>query len=118
MRVEYAPDPDGAADPGEVVWAWVPYEDDPAQGKDRPLLVIGRAGRQLLAVPLSSRDRDGWVPVGTGRWDGQGRPSWANASRLLRFAEGDVRREGATLERARFDAVVARARQLHPEVLG
>ena len=32
----YAPEMDGEPDPGEVVWAWVPYEDDPAQGKDRP----------------------------------------------------------------------------------
>ena len=32
---------DGEPDPGEVVWAWVPYEDDPAQGKDRPVLVVG-----------------------------------------------------------------------------
>ena len=28
----YAPEADGQPDPGEVVWAWVPYEDDPTQG--------------------------------------------------------------------------------------
>ena len=28
-RVVYAPDLDGAADPGEVVWAWVPFEERP-----------------------------------------------------------------------------------------
>ena len=36
----YAPEIDGEPDPGEVVWAWVPYEDDPSQGKDRPVLVL------------------------------------------------------------------------------
>ena len=36
----YAPEIDGEPDPGEVVWAWVPYEDDPSQGKDRPVLLL------------------------------------------------------------------------------
>ena len=44
----YSPDTDGEADPGEVVWAWVPYEDDPAQGKDRPVLLIARDGEPPL----------------------------------------------------------------------
>ena len=43
MGATYAPEIDGEPDPGEVVWAWVPYEDDPSQGKDRPVLVLGRA---------------------------------------------------------------------------
>jgi hypothetical protein len=59
-RVVYAPDPDGAADPGEIVWAWVPFEEDARQGKDRPLLVVGRAGGELLGLMLSSQHkRDG-----------------------------------------------------------
>src|SRR5262249_40217914 len=33
-RLVYAPDLDGQADPGEIVWTWVAYEDDPRQGKD------------------------------------------------------------------------------------
>ena len=45
MTVEYTPSLDGDPDPGEIVWAWVPYEDDPTQGKDRPVVVIGRRGR-------------------------------------------------------------------------
>ena len=119
-EVAYAPDRDGDPDPGEVVWAWVPYEDDPAQGKDRPVLVIGYDGGdegRLLAVPLSSRDpsrkrdADEWVEVGTGGWDRDQRPSFANADRVLRFDPSDVRREGAALPRARFDAVVAKAHQ-------
>lgn len=119
--VSYAPARDGDPDPGEVVWAWVPYEDDPSQGKDRPVLVIGHDGGstgKLLAVPLSSKDpshkRDAveWVEVGTGGWDREQRPSFANADRVLRYAAADVRREGAALPRARFDAVVAKVRQL------
>jgi mRNA-degrading endonuclease toxin of MazEF toxin-antitoxin module len=120
--VSYAPDRDGDPDPGEVVWAWVPYEDDPTHGKDRPVLVIGydtaASTDLLLAVPLSSkdparkRDADEWVEVGAGGWDDQRRPSFANADRVLRYGPADVRREGAALPRATFDAVVAKVREL------
>ncbi|MBX3314275.1 MAG: type II toxin-antitoxin system PemK/MazF family toxin [Actinobacteria bacterium] len=119
IAVSYAPERDGDADPGEVVWTWVPYEDDPSQGKDRPVLVLGHDGPLLAGVQLSSQDHDGrrdehdWVPVGSGAWDRQGRPSFADASRLLRFAPSAVRREGAALPRERFEAVLQRVEQIH-----
>jgi hypothetical protein len=46
------------ADPGEIVWTWVPFEEDHTQGKDRPVLVIGRDAQWLLALPLTSKDHD------------------------------------------------------------
>lgn len=123
VRVAYTPDDDGQPDPGEVVWTWVPYEDDPRQGKDRPAVVIGSTGDGRLAVvPLSSRDHAGrpdassWVPVGRGAWDAQGRDSYADADRVLRAQAGDIRREGATLDRRHFDAVVAAVRARHADV--
>ena len=117
-EIVYAPERDGDPDPGEVVWAWVPYEDDPNQGKDRPVLVVGYQDDELLAVPLSSKDPpakriDAWVEVGRGGWDHQGRVSFANADRVLAYPPGEVRREGAALRRERFDAVVAKVRQLN-----
>ena len=42
--VEYNPRSNGRPDPGEVVWAWVPYEENASLGKDRPVLIVGRAG--------------------------------------------------------------------------
>lgn len=119
VRVEYTPDMDGDADPGEVVWAWVPYEDDPTKGKDRPVVVIGRAdashGGRLAGVALTSRNkhRDDHVPVGTGSWDPRGRDSWAKVDRLLLLDQDDVRREGAILARPRFDDVVTHAARYH-----
>ncbi|MFC5993339.1 type II toxin-antitoxin system PemK/MazF family toxin [Pseudonocardia hispaniensis] len=108
-RISYAPDLDGAADPGEIVWAWVPFEDDPAQGKDRPLLVVGRSGAELLGLMLSSQaDRAGdpdWVGIGSGMWDRQGRASYVRLDRVLEVGEHDIRREGAVLDRIRFDHV-------------
>ena len=49
-KLVYAPDLDGRADPGEIVWTWVVYEDDPTRGKDRPVLVVGRDRRTLLGL--------------------------------------------------------------------
>ena len=106
-RVEYSPDIDGDADPGEVVWTWVPYEDDPSKGKDRPVVIIGRSGNDLAGVPLTSKNRgQGAVAVGTGGWDRSGRPSYAKVDQLIVVRERDVRREGSVLDRHRFDAVV------------
>lgn len=106
---------DGAADPGEIVWAWVPYEEDASRGKDRPLLVVGRAGDQLLGLMLSSNsDREGerhWRSLGAGTWDGQHRPSWVRLDRVLEVVEHGIRREGAILDRARFDVVAAELRR-------
>ena len=113
-RVEYSPAIDGDADPGEVVWTWVPYEDDPSKGKDRPVVVIGRTGDDLAAVPLTSKDKGhGQVPVGTGSWDRSRRPSFAKVDQLLVVRERDVRREGAALDRRHFDDVVAGAARFH-----
>ncbi|QYG94753.1 type II toxin-antitoxin system PemK/MazF family toxin [Iamia sp. SCSIO 61187] len=122
VTITYRPERDGDPDPGEVVWAWVPYEDDPARGKDRPVAVIGVAGEDLVVVPLSSRDHDGrrdaeeWIEVGRGPWDGRGRVSFANVDRLLRVVPTAIRREGAALDRERFDRVVAGARARHPDL--
>jgi hypothetical protein len=108
-RLVYAPNLDGRADPGEVVWTWVAYEDLPAQGKDRPVLIVGREGRGLLGLMLSSNpERDGqhnWYALGEGAWDRQHRASWIRLDRVLRVPESGIRREGAVLERSRFDAV-------------
>lgn len=116
-RITYSPHPDGLADPGEVVWAWVPYEEDASQGKDRPVLVIGLVGADLLGLMLTSKDHDrrrdsrSWLDVGTGAWDRQGRPSEVRLDRVLRLAPSAVRREGAALDRVRFDQVAAAATQ-------
>jgi hypothetical protein len=114
--LEYSPDLDGLADPGEIVWAWVPYEEDPARGKDRPLLVVGRHGRRLLAMMLSSRrhdDSDDWVDLGSGAWDRDGRESYLRLDRVFALDEDDIRREGAVLDPERFAEVAAVLMRTH-----
>lgn len=115
VRTSYAPDRDGDPDPGEIVWTWVPFEENDGRGKDRPVLVVAReeAGT-LLAVQLSSkrhdRDRE-WVPIGDGPWDRAGRESWVDLDRVLRVHEDGMRREACALDRPRFDVVVQRLRE-------
>jgi hypothetical protein len=116
--LEYSPDLDGLADPGEIVWAWVPFEEDPNRGKDRPLLVVGRHHRALLALMLSSKEPDDhelddWLALGTGRWDRDGRQSYLRLDRVFELDEDDIRREGSVLEPERFGQVVDVLRGRH-----
>ena len=115
-KLEYTPHPDGLADPGEVVWSWVPFAEDHSQGKDRPVLIIGRDGQYLLGLMLTSKDHDRdaaqearhgrhWMDVGAGAWDGQRRPSEVRLDRILRLRPEAVRREGASLPKPIFDQV-------------
>ncbi|HAY42923.1 MAG TPA: type II toxin-antitoxin system PemK/MazF family toxin [Micrococcaceae bacterium] len=113
VRYEYNPDLDGAADPGEVVWGWVPYEEDHSQGKDRPVLIIGRDGQWLLGLMLTSKDKNfeghqnsDYMDIGTGEWDREGRPSEVKLDRIIRLSQSSVRREGAILDEQRFSNVV------------
>jgi hypothetical protein len=119
---DYRPEADGQPDPGEVCWAWVPYEEDPTRGKDRPVLVIGQhageggATYECLVMTSKDHDRDEaqeaaagrhWMDVGTGGWDREQRPSEVRLDRLVVLREADVRREGAALDPAIYAEVLA-----------
>ncbi|WP_029457763.1 type II toxin-antitoxin system PemK/MazF family toxin [Dietzia alimentaria] len=112
--IVYAPDLDGHADPGEIVWTWVAFEENDGRGKDRPVLVVGRDGDRLLGLQLSSQDkrdhdRD-WLAMGSGPWDSEGRPSWVRLDRVLDVPEEGIRREGAICPQRKFDMVADRLR--------
>lgn len=124
VEITYAPHPDGRPDPGEVVWTWVPYEDNPHQGKDRPVLLIGRDGRWLLGLMLTSKDHDRdaakeahfgryWLDIGEGGWDTQRRQSEVRLDRIIRINPRAVRREGAILDRDRFAEVTRSLSTVH-----
>ncbi len=119
VHVEYTPHPDdGVADPGEIVWTWVPFEEDHNRGKDRPVLVVGSDGPWLLALILTSQDHDRdaadearwgrvWLDIGSGAWDKDGRRSEVRLDRVLRIDPAQVRREGAAISEDRFHQVAA-----------
>lgn len=115
-RISYAPNLDGAADPGEIVWTWVPFEEDASQGKDRPVLVVARADDgDLLGLMLSSQghraDDAHWLGIGTGPWDTQGRDSYVRLDRVLEVPEHGIRREGAIVPEDRFGRVADELRR-------
>jgi hypothetical protein len=123
IRFDYRPRRDGKPDPGEIVWAWVPFEENDGRGKDRPVLVVSRDADEVLALELTSKDhhRDAadearwgryWMDIGSGAWDRRRRPSEVRLDRVLRLPVDDVRREGAALDRAIFDQVTRAAQRI------
>ena len=106
VRLGYAPARDGEPDPGEIVWTWVPYEENDGRGKDRPVVILAASGAgDYLAVQLTSKahdaDRD-FVALGDGAWDAEGRPSWARIDRVFRVRAAGMRREAASLDASRY----------------
>lgn len=104
----------------------MPYEEDASQGKDRPVLLIGRRDAStLVALQLTSQDHDRdaaqearagrhWMDIGSGPWDSRDRPSEIRLNRLIDVREQDVRREGAILDREVYERVIEAARQYFP----
>lgn len=114
VNAQYNPEADGQPDPGEIVWAWIPYEEDYSQGKDRPVLLVGKDGKYLLALMMTSKDRNNpthrdrdYVDIGSGPWDKQGRASEVKVDRVIRLHAEGIRREGAVLDKNRFSRVAA-----------
>ncbi len=114
VRTSYSPVRDGSPDPGEIVWTWVPFEEDNGQGKDRPVLVVAvEKPGTLLVVQLTSKKHDGrseFVSVGAGPWDKRHRESFINLDRVLRVHPAGMRREAAALDRAQFRKVAKQLR--------
>lgn len=109
MKWAYSPKRDHAPDPGEVVWGWVSYEEDASVGKDRPMLIIGHAGKgTMAALLLSSQNHQGdsrWILLGAGPWDREGRRSWLRLDRVLAVPAQSVRREGAAIPSKEFTGI-------------
>src|SRR5690606_13225332 len=60
VSVGYTPSRNRLPDSGEVIWTWVPYEENDGRGKDRPVLVIGRqSADRVYAVRMTSKAHDG-----------------------------------------------------------
>ena len=109
INFEYSPSLDGDADPGEIVWTWVPFEEDHSQGKDRPVILVGRDGEYLLALMMTSKDHNNrehadpnYLDIGSGPWDPQGRASEVKLNRVIRVRPDAMRREGAIMPEDTF----------------
>ena len=117
---EYSPSMDGDADPGEVVWTWVPFEEDHSQGKDRPVILVGRDGEYLLALMMTSKDHNNrdhadsnYLDIGSGPWDPQGRASEVKLNRVIRVIPSQMRREGSIMPQETFRVIERAYTRLH-----
>ena len=99
---------------------------DPGQGPPGHPARAGTGDQdgRWLGLGLTSKDHDRdaeqeagwgryWMDVGSGGWDREGRPSEVRLDRLLVLDPADIRREGAALDQAIFERVVAAAREHH-----
>ena len=79
------------------------------------MLLIGHSEKRLLALMMTTRDRNNgresdpdYVDVGTGPWDSRGRPSEVKLDRVLQLDPATIRRQGAVLPAAAFQRVASR----------
>lgn len=118
-RFAYNPVRNDAPDPGEVVWTWVPYEENDGRGKDRPVLVAAMYGPDhVVFAQTTSKDHDRdaadearwgryWMDIGSGPWDAKRRDSEVRLNRLMIVHVDQIRRTGGQIDRAIFERVVA-----------
>ncbi|AZA14100.1 type II toxin-antitoxin system PemK/MazF family toxin [Corynebacterium choanae] len=113
--IYYAPDMDGQADPGEIVWVRLPTPAGATAAEERPLLVIGRARQSILALAISASEAhehdDNWQEIGAGAWDERGRVCFVRLDVTIEVPESAIRRQGAIIPKRRFDRVAGRLRR-------
>ncbi|BAU96679.1 hypothetical protein N24_2417 [Corynebacterium suranareeae] len=110
----YAPDMDGQADPGEVVWIWAPADGPSLPPRERAIVVVGRNRNAILGLLISCnpehRSHEDWIDIGSGGWDPRGRQSWVRLDRVLEVSELGIRRQGTVIPQGRFERIANRLR--------
>lgn len=113
-NIYYAPDMDGQAEPGEVVWVWAPSDGLDNPPRERALLVVGRNRHTILGLLISPNpqhdDNDSWLDIGAGEWDASGRQCWIRIDRVLEVSELGTRRQGVLFPPRRFERIANRLR--------
>ena len=112
--IYYAPDMDGQADPGEVIWVWIQPNLPGHPARERAMVVVGRSQHLLLGLLISPNpehaNEDNWIDIGSGGWDVAGRQCWARLDKILEVPESTIRRQGAIIPKSRFERIAQRLR--------
>ncbi|PRQ11666.1 hypothetical protein C1Y63_04445 [Corynebacterium sp. 13CS0277] len=110
--IYYAPDMDGQADPGEVVW--MTLADDEGDTQERAFVVVGRTHHEIMALLISPNaehaEEKTWLDIGSGVWESSGRNSWVRLDKVVTMPEDAIRRQGAVMPRRRYDRIAHRLR--------
>lgn len=116
-NIYYAPDMDGQAEPGEVVWIWAPSDGPDLPPRERAMLVVGRDRHTILGLLISPNPQhagaESWLDIGAGEWDASGRQCWIRLDRVLEVSEQGVRRQGALFPPRRFERIANRLRNTY-----
>lgn len=113
----YAPDMDGQADPGEVVWVRIRTREG-SEAEMRAVLIVGRKAHTLLTLLISSNrehlQEDNWLSIGSGPWDVRSQSGSCGSSvrldKVLEVPESMIQRRGIAMPERRYDRVAARLR--------
>ena len=112
--IYYAPDRDGQADPGEVIWVWIQPNLPGHPARERAMVVVGRSQHLLLGLLISPNpehaNEDNWIDIGSGGWDVAGRQCWVRLDKILEVPESPIRRQGAIIPKSRFERIAQRLR--------
>lgn len=116
-NIYYAPDMDGQAEPGEVVWIWAPSDGLDKPPRERAMLVVGRDRHSILGLLISPNPQhdgeEAWLDIGAGEWDSSGRQCWVRLDRVLEVSELGIRRQGALFPQRRFERIANRLRSTY-----
>ncbi|MBC2681118.1 type II toxin-antitoxin system PemK/MazF family toxin [Corynebacterium anserum] len=111
--VIYAPDMDGQADPGEVVWVNIRTQKN-GELELRSVLIIGRRKHTLLGLLISSNadfnDSPNWIRIGSGPWEQEGNEAYIRLDKVLEVPESEIQRRGVSMPERRYDLIAARLR--------
>lgn len=109
-NIYYAPDMDGNAEPGEVVWVTMPSHPP----RQRSMLVVGRERNEVLGLLISPESEhandERWLGIGAGEWHESGKPCWVRLDKTLIVPESDLHRSGTIIPPRRFERVANRLR--------
>ena len=84
------------AQPWEIWWAYVSFEDDASQGKERPVLVLEDGVVYVIALMITSHEqRNVFGEYDVTKWQSAGlkTPSTIRLSRRLKLEESDLIRK-------------------------
>lgn len=112
--VFYAPDMDGQAEAGEVVWANLRLHRL-GELERRAVLLIGRNQHTLLGLLISSHEihakENNWMPIGNGPWNDKTSSSWVRLDKTLLIQETAIQRRGVRIPERRFERLAHRLRE-------
>lgn len=112
--VLYAPDMDGQADSGEVVWVNIRTRKS-GELERRAVVIVGRNRHHLMGLLISSNENhateDNWLRIGHGPWNYDADENWVRLDKVLQFPEESIQRRGVSMPERRYERIATQLRR-------